>query len=137
MASHLSIDRWISGHARFQPDKPAIHFLDETLSYQTMETRISQIASKLRADHNVAHGDRIALLSFNRPETFLLIFACARIGAILVPLNWRLSEDELAYVLDDCEPKLLFADVAHMETASSLGRVYSSCTALPVCPGDS
>lgn len=52
-------------------------------------------------------GDRIALLSPNHISYFDLLFACGKIGAIFVPLNWRLSNSEIKGILQDCSPVLI------------------------------
>ena len=58
----------------------------------------------------VGQGDRVAILAQNRAEFVALLFGCIRRGAILVPLNWRLSAPELARVLRDCEPSVLLGE---------------------------
>lgn len=60
-------------------------------------------------------GDRIAALIGNRPEMLTLLFACAREGAILVPLNYRLSAAEVAAVLDDAGPRLILSAPEHRD----------------------
>jgi len=61
----------------------------------------------------IGAGDRIVILSFNNPEFVALYGAVARLGAILVPINWRLSDDEIAYVVSDAAPTIVVADAAH------------------------
>ncbi len=58
----------------------------------------------------VRAGDRVAVLALNHPRTLALLFACACLGAILAPLNWRLAGPELQWIIDDAAPKLLFTD---------------------------
>ena len=55
-------------------------------------------------------GDRVAVLSQNNLEFVDLYGAVARLGAILVPINWRLSAEEIAYVIGDAAPKIIIAD---------------------------
>ena len=62
----------------------------------------------------------IALLSLNRSCFFILLDTVAKIGAIMVPLNWRLSNGELSYVLGDSSPKILFFDRNHEQIANDL-----------------
>lgn len=66
--------------------------------------------SALLAERGVAHGDRVAVLAQNRVEFIALLFACIRRGAILVPLNWRLSAPELARVFANATPTLLIRE---------------------------
>jgi fatty-acyl-CoA synthase len=85
-------------------------------SYAQLEDRASRAAGVL-AGLGVARGDRVAILCRNRIEFFELMFACAKLGAIFVPLNWRAPAAELTPTMADCTPKLLVfgredADVA-------------------------
>ena len=65
-------------------------------------------------------GDRVAILAANCPEIFEAAFACAKIGAICLPLNWRLTVPELEYILKDSAPKLLISDVKFSLEANEL-----------------
>ncbi len=58
----------------------------------------------------VGPGDRVAVLALNHPRTLVLLLACARLGATLAPLNWRLAGPELQWIVDDAEPRVLFVD---------------------------
>jgi fatty-acyl-CoA synthase len=78
-----------------------------TLTYATLDERSARLAGLMRA-LGVAEGDRVAFLARNRIAFFELLFACAKLGAILVPLNWRMPEAELAGLIADCAPSLLF-----------------------------
>ena len=77
--------------ARLKPDAVAFRDLQygTTLSYAQLENN-AQHAAGLLQDYGVGEGDRIAVLCRNRSEFFELLFACAKLGAILVPLNWRM-----------------------------------------------
>lgn len=128
MTSHLTIDQWITGHARFSPDKPAIHFKQQTITYGEMEKKIHQISLDLISNHKLQHGDRIAIYALNRPEHFFLIFAAAKLGLIVVPLNWRLSIPELQFILQDCGPKILFADTNFADAAKQVVENLADCS---------
>src|SRR5687768_12378001 len=75
-----------------------------------MAARAARLAGALRERLGVESGDRVAHLGANSPELLDLVFACARLGAILVPLNWRLAPPEHDYILDRCRPRVLFAE---------------------------
>lgn len=77
-----------------------------TWTYKELNNRSLSVAGWLKSQ-GVKKGDRVALLSPNDISYFDLLFACAKIGAILVPLNWRLSVHELNEILVDCSPQLL------------------------------
>ena len=66
-------------------------------------------------------GDRVAWLGYNSPEMLVLLFALARLGAILVPLNWRLTAAEHRSILADCSPKFIFCDPDFEVRARDLG----------------
>ncbi len=102
-----SIDHWIEAHARFTPEKTALVFGDERIAYAALAARIGRLAGALAARHGIARGERIAYLGTNSPDQLLLTFAAARLGAILVPLNWRLAPPELAHALADSGARLL------------------------------
>lgn len=78
-----------------------------TLTYAQLDRRAGQAAALLAA-RGIGEGDRVAILCRNRIAFFELLFACARIGAILVPLNWRMPQAELDTLIADCTPALLF-----------------------------
>ncbi len=70
----------------------------------------------------IAPGDRIAVLAPNTTDTFEVQFACGRIGAIFVPLNWRLANPELRAILADCAPAMLVYDPDFADRAQELAQ---------------
>ncbi|WP_375779265.1 class I adenylate-forming enzyme family protein [Bradyrhizobium sp. ma5] len=97
----------IERNAAYAPDKAAIHFEGLTLSYADFNQRIERVSRALKNQLGVERGDRIAILSLNRPDYLALLYACARLGAILVPLNWRLAAAEQLFILSDSGAKVL------------------------------
>jgi len=77
-----------------------------TQTYRELDERAMRCANAFAA-LGVGAEDRVAILCRNRIEFFEIMFACAKLGAILVPLNWRMPPAELSALLDDCTPKLL------------------------------
>jgi len=114
----------IAHHAMRQPDSLATVDLatGRHHSYQTFHQRISRVAGTFRLKFGVGPGGRIAVLAPNTTDTFEVQFACGRIGAIFVPLNWRLANPELRAILDDCSPVLLVYDPEFAERAEELAR---------------
>ncbi|MBP2236137.1 fatty-acyl-CoA synthase [Sinorhizobium kostiense] len=102
----------IDRNAAFSPNKPAIHFQGETLSYAALRGRIEQTARALNKELGVIKGDRVAILSLNRPEYLILLYACARLGAIMLPLNWRLAPAEQLFILSNAGAKVLVVEQA-------------------------
>lgn len=92
---------------------------EDTLTFHDLHQRVLFTAALLE-EKGVEKGDRVALLSLNRSCFFILLGALAKIGAILVPLNWRLSSGELHYILDDSSPKILFVDDTHDQVANDI-----------------
>jgi len=98
-------------------------------TYQTFDNRISRLAASFQSHFDIKPGDRIAVLAPNTTDTFEVQFACGRIGAIFVPLNWRLAKPELRAILADCAPAALifdpeFADRAQ-DLADGIGQILS------------
>ena len=83
------------------------HASGATLTYHELNERATRLANYLRETAGVRRGDRIAMLSLNRAEMLEAFFAAAKLNAILVPLNYRLAQPELRYILEDCEPRVL------------------------------
>ena len=113
----MNLSRIIERWAHHTPGRTAFHFHGEDLSYAGLWERTEQVARQL-AGAGIAHGDRIAYLGYNHPDMLALLFAAARLGAILVPLNWRLTVHEHKVILADCAPKLLFFESEFGEHAS-------------------
>jgi fatty-acyl-CoA synthase len=90
------------------------------LTYAELDHRVGRAAALLLS-RGIAAGDRVAILCRNRIAFFELLFACARIGAILVPLNWRMPPAELAGLVADSAPALVFHGAEDEIAATSLG----------------
>ena len=99
---------YIAGHARVQPNKLATVDLatSRRWTYAQFDDAIDRAAHVLK-DMDVGAGDRVAMLSRNSVDMLIAHFACVRIGAIFVPLNWRLAAPEVAFLIEDCAPRLL------------------------------
>jgi fatty-acyl-CoA synthase len=112
---------WIAKHAAAQPDAPAIHDLlsDRHYTYAQLNDRVDRAGLFLDERCGVSKGDRIALLMHNSSDMVELIFAAWRIGAICVPMNWRLAVPEIAYIIGDCQPKAVFHSPELTENAEA------------------
>ena len=111
--------QWLERQADLRPDKPALKDGARQVSYRILRNRAASLAGALE-QMGVASGDRVAILSWNRVEYVEVLFACARQGALAVPLNCRLAPEELAYQLADSEPTVLFFDGELKPLASTL-----------------
>ncbi|WP_339747365.1 AMP-binding protein [uncultured Maricaulis sp.] len=107
--------------AAIDPDAIAFHVVNtgEEIDYRALERRSAQVASLLET-YGVAAGDRVVILCRNRVEFFELLFACAKLGAILVPLNWRMPASELIQLIDDCTPVLTITGAEDRDTARAI-----------------
>ena len=112
---------WIAHHARNTPQQRAVVDLHEhrTLTYQSFDQRCNRLAGWLRSV-GVGRGDRAAILAQNCSDVLELQFACGRLGAIFVPLNWRLTVPELRFILGDATPRVLIHDPDFAESAQAL-----------------
>jgi long-chain acyl-CoA synthetase len=114
--------------ASIYPDKEALVYNNSRLTYQQMWEQVESIAGNLSANE-VRQGDRVALVLGNSIEFSLLVFACARIGAIAVTLNARLQERELSYMLNHSGSSVLIVDnenvhkVENMRNARSINKM--------------
>ncbi|SMQ83691.1 fatty-acyl-CoA synthase [Bacillus sp. OV166] len=99
---------WLNNRARLSPEKDAIidEKTNQAWTFKEVNERAKSVASWLLSQ-GVRKGDRVALLSPNDISYFDLLFACGKMGAILVPLNWRLSQHEISEILQDCTPVLI------------------------------
>jgi fatty-acyl-CoA synthase len=112
---------WLERLQQLWPDRPAVTDPEagRDYSYRELCQRSGRLAAGLW-DLGVRKGDRVAALMQNGLPLLDLLFACGRIGAILVPLNWRLSERELAALIRDVEPSVVVADSAYAQTAQAI-----------------
>lgn len=117
-----SIGFWITRRAELTPDRTACDFEDETFSYDRLNLMSNRAAAVL-IDKGVRAGDRVAVLSENSPDHIAVFFACAKIGAVLVPVSWRLSEPEMTWQIGDSEPKLLVASSSWESVARRISDV--------------
>lgn len=113
---------WIYKRAALTPRKTAL--IDSVTgvqwNYEQLTTHISRWIHYFQQE-NFVKGDRIVVLSQNRIELFAILFACGLSGLIYVPLNIRLSNQELQYIMSDCKPALIICDAEHQ----TIGEVFS------------
>ncbi|HEY3183967.1 MAG TPA: long-chain-fatty-acid--CoA ligase [Gaiellaceae bacterium] len=103
--------------AATRPDHVAVRHRGRAITYAELDARSNRLAQALTAS-GVEEGSRIAYLDRTSPEVVELLFAASKIGAVLVPLNWRLAVRELAVILGDAQPPVLVAG----ETYAAAGR---------------
>jgi fatty-acyl-CoA synthase len=107
----------LAHHASRTPDKPVTVFGDETVTYGEMVASASALAAGLH-ERGVGVGDVVGLLSFNCTEFLETIFAANYLGAIAMPINWRLAAPEVRYILEHSDASALVCDEALVDLAN-------------------
>jgi fatty-acyl-CoA synthase len=120
-----AIGRWVSMRARLSPDRTAVEYAGQAISYRELDEGSNDLARGLLA-RGLSRGDRIATLTENRPEHVALFFACAKAGLVLAPLNWHLTARELAEQLEIFSPALLVASTAHLDRFDDARRLVAT-----------
>ncbi len=112
---------WLGRWNLYSPDKVALMDVIHDRSYSYGDCfRISSHFAHYLSSLEVKAGDRVAIFAHNRIETVLLFFALQRLGAILVPINFRFTASETDYVLSDSGATLLFYDPEFEELTKKL-----------------
>jgi len=127
----VDIARWIERHAAFAPDRPAVHFRGRALSWRELDRRVRALARGLHARFGLGPGDRVAWLGFNHPDMLALLFACARLGLVLVPLNFRLAPPEHAAILRHAGARLLLCGPGFEEAGARFADEVEGLRVLP------
>lgn len=131
----MNITYLVDRAAAETPDAPAVlHDEGVTLSWAALSERIGRLAAALAA-RGIGVGDRVALLALNRPGYLEVLLAVARLGALIVPLNYRLAPAELRFQLDDADCALWFVDAAFADLAAATGIDLPIVTIAPGEPG--
>ncbi len=111
------------------PDRPAVIFDGQPLTFGSLSERTGKLAQSLRKK-GVQKGDRVGILEVNCSAYVECYFAAAKIGAIFVPLNYRAKADELAYMIDYAQVKVLFYGKRYEEM---VGSFRSECQTVKAC----
>lgn len=119
--AHPSLARLSESQATDYGEKTAITFAGNAYSYTQMHERTLACAADLHSQ-GVRRGDRVAYLGPNHPATIVVLLACLRLGAIFIPLNWRLAPAELDY-------QLALAEVAHLYVAPDMSETAERLSA--------
>ena len=127
----MNLGSWIDRHVNIKGgvpgDKPAIIFGEQQYSYAGLADGIARLTTVLQNDFGIGTGDRVAFLGNNCPRIIEALFSCARTGAILVPLNWRLAVPELVEILADAEISLLIVGPDQQPAAVTIRAQLDGC----------
>ncbi|AMA57319.1 AMP-binding protein [Bradyrhizobium sp. CCGE-LA001] len=105
----INLSSFIAFHARRTPDRPALKYRGEEISYAVFHARVRQVAGWLAA-HGIGPGDVVAVLMKNSAAFLELVFATSHLGAVFLPVNFRLSRDEVSYIAGNAGARMLIAD---------------------------
>ena len=106
MIKSMNIAWWVQRWSELQPEKTAIIFEGERISYLDLHRRANRTSCWLQS-LGIEKGDRVAAILSNCPDFIEIYLACARLGALFVPINQRATSPELEYFLKDARPRLL------------------------------
>lgn len=112
----------LTARARLTPEREALYDLatGTRYTYAALNARASRAANFLRDQYGVQKGDRVALLAHNSIVYLDLLYGLAKIGAVLSPLNWRLTANELSYIISDADPQVLICGPEFADTLASM-----------------
>ncbi len=99
----------LARHALMQPDATALRYLGDTVTWAGLDHRVTRLAAAL-SRRGVRSGDRVLILMLNRPEFVESVLAVNRLGAIAVPVNFRMTPPEIAYLVGDCQARVVITE---------------------------
>ncbi len=99
----------LARHALMQPDRTALRFLGHTTTWGELDRRVTALADAL-SRRGVRFGDRVMILMLNRTEFVETFLAANLLGAIAVPVNFRLTPPEIAFLVEDCEARVVVTE---------------------------
>ena len=116
---HQGIGYWLTKRELLTPDKEAVVDGPKRLNYRQLNRRVNRLSHAL-ASQRLSYGDRIGILAYNSVEFVETIMAAAKLGMIVVPLNWRLTAAELSFIMNDSSTKALIFDPELAELAAGI-----------------
>jgi fatty-acyl-CoA synthase len=113
---------WVAFHADRTPDKVAMveDATGREFTYAEFNARCARLAGYMQTAWGIKAGDVVAILALNTVEYFVFQFACVKLGAVMLPLNWRLAAPELLFILKDAEAVGLVYDADNAERVPHL-----------------
>jgi fatty-acyl-CoA synthase len=108
-AANIGLGHTILRRALLTPDARALTFEGQTLTCAELGDRVKRLTTVLR-DGGVSKGDRVGYIGLNHPTFLELLYACGCLGAVFVPLNFRLTGPEVRFIANDADITVMFAD---------------------------
>ncbi|MBM4518149.1 long-chain-fatty-acid--CoA ligase [Rhodococcus hoagii] len=109
----------VARHARMIPDRPALRFQGASITWSTLHERVERLADAL-SRRGVEFGDRVLILMLNRPEYLEAVLAANALGAIAVPVNFRMTVPEVAFLVRDSGARVVVADTTLAPLAAAV-----------------
>lgn len=123
-------------HALMQPNATALRFLGKGLTWGELHGRVRALADAL-SRRGVGFGDRVMVLMLNRPEFMESVLAINMLGAIAVPLNFRLTAAEIAFLVQDCQARVVITEAVLAPVATGARDIESLLDTVVVAGGSS
>ncbi|WP_070895641.1 fatty-acid--CoA ligase FadD5 [Mycobacterium tuberculosis] len=123
-------------HAMMQPDAPALRFVGNTMTWADLRRRVAALAGAL-SGRGVGFGDRVMILMLNRTEFVESVLAANMIGAIAVPLNFRLTPTEIAVLVEDCVAHVMLTEAVLAPVAIGVRNIQPLLSVIVVAGGSS
>lgn len=123
---YTTIGKLFDQTVRKYPDKEALYYVQKNVryTYREWDRQVNKAANALK-DAGVAKGDRVSTYLFNTEELATVFFACAKIGAVFNPINFRLAANELKFILEDADPKVILFEKALAPHVSEIQQYFS------------
>lgn len=130
----VNLNSFIHAHALRQPDRPALVYADQRVSYAALDQRIARAAAFL-ASKGIGPGDIVAVFMKNSAAFIEIAFATSYLGAVFLPVNFRLSGEECGYIVAHAGARLLLADEEFAATVAGIDNVVLVDTAAQLDSG--
>nr|VFK77757.1 MAG: fatty-acyl-CoA synthase [Candidatus Kentron sp. SD] len=125
----MNADSLLRARASLTPHREALleSATGQRFTFAQLNIRANRLADSLRKRLGIQEGDRVSILAHNSVAYVDLFYAVGKIGAIFTPLNWRLVGRELAYIVNDCRPRVLFVGPEFVGMANEISRMIPDC----------
>ena len=124
----------LARHALMQPDQIALRFLGVSTTWGELDRRVTELAGALHR-RSVRFGDRVLILMLNRPEFIESFLAVNQLGAIAVPVNFRMTPPEIAYLVADCQPTVIITESVLAAVATAVRELEPALATVIVAGG--
>ena len=121
----------LARHSLMQPDATALRFLGHTTTWRELDDRVAALAGAL-SRRGVAFGDRVLILMLNRTEFIESFLAINKLGAIAVPVNFRMTPPEIAFLVSDCQARVVITESVLATVATAVRDIDATLTTVVV-----